>query len=72
MDDRDRRDQWRRAADSLWLDTGARYIRLERVHRATMYGYSLDELELRRDLGSTHSLPGADVAGPAAGPGLPL
>ena len=31
--------------DTLWLDTTARYLRLQGVHRATQYGYSLYELE---------------------------
>ncbi|HZX06287.1 discoidin domain-containing protein, partial [Kribbella sp.] len=31
--------------DTLWLDTTARYVRLQGVHRATQYGYSLYELE---------------------------
>ncbi|GAA1566505.1 MULTISPECIES: beta-N-acetylglucosaminidase domain-containing protein [Kribbella] len=32
--------------DTLWLDTTARYVRLQGVHRATQYGYSLYELEV--------------------------
>jgi hyaluronoglucosaminidase len=31
--------------DTLWLDTTARYLRLQGLHRATQYGYSLYELE---------------------------
>ncbi|WP_165553900.1 beta-N-acetylglucosaminidase domain-containing protein [Kribbella capetownensis] len=34
------------ATDTLWLDTTGRYVRLQGVHRATQYGYSLYELEL--------------------------
>ncbi|GAA3100327.1 hyaluronoglucosaminidase [Kribbella aluminosa] len=32
--------------DTLWLDTTARYVRLQGIHRATQYGYSLYELEV--------------------------
>ncbi|HWD79574.1 MAG TPA: discoidin domain-containing protein, partial [Kribbella sp.] len=32
--------------DTLWLDTTVRYVRLQGVHRATQYGYSLYELEV--------------------------
>jgi hyaluronoglucosaminidase len=32
--------------DILWLDTTARYVRLQGVHRATQYGYSLYEVEV--------------------------
>ncbi|RZU10186.1 hyaluronoglucosaminidase [Kribbella rubisoli] len=32
--------------DTLWLDTTARYVRLQGVHRATQYGYSLYEAEV--------------------------
>ncbi|WP_165549986.1 beta-N-acetylglucosaminidase domain-containing protein [Kribbella speibonae] len=32
--------------DTLWLDTTARYVRMQGVHRATQYGYSLYELEV--------------------------
>ncbi|MGW6195650.1 discoidin domain-containing protein [Kribbella sp. NPDC055110] len=31
--------------DTLWLDATARYVRLQGIHRATQYGYSLYELE---------------------------
>jgi hyaluronoglucosaminidase len=31
--------------DTLWLDTTTRYLRLQGIHRATQYGYSLFELE---------------------------
>ncbi|MFI5695371.1 beta-N-acetylglucosaminidase domain-containing protein [Kribbella sp. NPDC051586] len=32
--------------DTLWLDTTGRYVRLQGVHRATQYGYSLYEAEV--------------------------
>jgi hyaluronoglucosaminidase len=32
--------------DTLWLDTTARYVRMQGVQRATQYGYSLYELEV--------------------------
>jgi hyaluronoglucosaminidase len=32
--------------DTLWLDTIGRYVRLQGVHRATPYGYSLYEAEI--------------------------
>jgi hyaluronoglucosaminidase len=31
--------------DTLWLDATARYVRVQGIHRATKYGYSLYELE---------------------------
>jgi hyaluronoglucosaminidase len=32
--------------DTLWLDTTARYVRMQGVQRATQYGYSLFEVEV--------------------------
>ncbi|HWD78779.1 MAG TPA: beta-N-acetylglucosaminidase domain-containing protein [Kribbella sp.] len=32
--------------DTIWLDTTARYVRMQGIHRATQYGYSLYELEV--------------------------
>src|SRR3954451_13914521 len=32
--------------DTLWLDTTGRYVRLQGIHRATQYGYSLYEAEV--------------------------
>jgi hyaluronoglucosaminidase len=34
------------ATDTLWLDTTGRYVRLQGIHRATQYGYSLYETEV--------------------------